>query len=59
MEDGWPSYVSAMTFDESSESNIVQLAVPVHDQQDVVGVLVVGIRLSHILMKQVEKRSSN
>jgi len=57
--DGWPSYVSAITFDESSESNIVHLAVPVRNHQKVVGVLVVGIRLSHVLRKQVQKRPSN
>lgn len=57
VQKGWPSYISAMTFDESSQSNIVQISVPVMHETSVVGVLVVGIRLSHILMKQVQTQS--
>ncbi len=57
VQKGRPSYISAMTFDESSQSNIVQLSVPVMHETSVVGVLVVGIRLSHILMKQVQTQS--
>ncbi len=58
VQKGRPSYISAMTFDESSQSNIVQLSVPVMHETSVVGVLVVGIRLSHILMKQVQTPSN-
>jgi hypothetical protein len=53
--EGASSYISPMEFDESSNSNSVQVSVPVRQAGATIGVLVVGIKLSHILAKQLEQ----
>lgn len=61
-EDKWTSifndnrdnYVSQMEFDESTKNNSVQISVPIKDADTVIGVMVIGVKLSHILAKQLE-----
>lgn len=56
VEQSLPFFVSAKTFDQSSGVNSVQLSVPVKEGERVVGVLVVGIRLSYVFRRQIESR---
>ena len=50
---GRESYLSPIAHDLSSDSNVVQLAVPVLDDQHTIGVLIVSIRLSHVFGNQL------
>ncbi|MYM63705.1 PDC sensor domain-containing protein [Pseudomaricurvus sp. HS19] len=50
---GRSSYLSPVAADASSDSNVVQLSVPVVDEERTIGVLIVSIRLSHILFRQL------
>lgn len=48
-------YIGNMEWDESSQFNAVQISVPVLDGGKVIGVMVVGVKLSHVLAKQLEE----
>ncbi len=50
---GQVSYLSPISEDVSSDSNVVQLSVPVVDEARTIGVLIVSIRLSHVLFRQL------
>lgn len=54
IEDKQAVFVGPMMFDESSRSNIVQISVPVQAQGQNQGVMIIGVRLSHVLSKQLE-----
>ncbi len=51
---GGSVYVGAMEWDESSGYNAVQISVPVKQDDAVIGVMVVGVKLSHVLAKQLQ-----
>ena len=55
LEDGFDRYVGAKTYDHSSGVNAVQLSVAVKDGDMVIGVLVAGVRLSHVMMRQIRR----
>ncbi|BFM14494.1 hypothetical protein R50073_06770 [Maricurvus nonylphenolicus] len=48
-------YIGNMEWDESSQFNAVQISVPVLENGDAIGVMVVGVKLSHVLAKQLEE----
>lgn len=54
MPEGGSVYVGAMEWDESSGYNSVQISVPVKKEGTVIGVMVVGVKLSHVLAKQLQ-----
>ncbi len=51
---GGSVYVGAMEWDESSGYNAIQISVPVKQDGAVIGVMVVGVKLSHVLAKQLQ-----
>ncbi|WP_439135180.1 PDC sensor domain-containing protein [Pseudomaricurvus sp.] len=53
MRDQRTSYVGPMEYDVSSGLNSIQISLPVKQGNTTVGVIVVGVRLSHILSKQL------
>lgn len=48
-------YISNMEWDESSQFNAVQISVPVLENGEAIGIMVVGVKLSHVLAKQLEE----
>jgi hypothetical protein len=44
-----------MEWDESSQFNAVQISVPVLENGEAIGIMVVGVKLSHVLAKQLEE----
>ncbi len=52
--EGGAVFVGAMQWDESSGYNSVQISVPVKQENAVIGVMVVGVKLSHVLAKQLQ-----
>lgn len=47
-------FIGPMEWDESSNFNSVQISVPIKQGDVVIGVMVVGVKLSHILARQLE-----
>ncbi len=52
--EGGAIYVGPMEWDDSSGYNAVQISVPVKQGNNVIGVMVVGVKLSHVLAKQLQ-----
>lgn len=52
--EGGAVYVGPMEWDDSSGYNAVQISVPVKQENNVIGVMVVGVKLSHVLAKQLQ-----
>jgi hypothetical protein len=52
--EGGAIYVGPMEWDDSSGYNAVQISVPVKQENNVIGVMVVGVKLSHVLAKQLQ-----
>ena len=46
-------YVGDIELDESTNTKAVQISVPVKDGDQTIGVMVVGVKLSHVLSKQL------
>ncbi len=46
--------IGLMEWDKSSKSNSIQIAVPVKKGNQVIGVMIVGLKLSHVLATQLE-----
>jgi hypothetical protein len=53
--EGGAVFVGSMEWDESSGYNAVQISVPVKQEGAVIGVMVVGVKLSHVLAKQLQE----
>lgn len=49
------SHVGSMEYDQSSGLNSIQISLPIEENGNTIGVIVVGVRLSHILAKQLRK----
>ncbi len=49
-------YISNLAFDESSQTNAIQISVPVMDDGKAIGVLVAGIKLSFLQAKYLHSR---
>lgn len=47
-------FIGPMEWDESSHFNSVQISVPIKQDGSVIGVMIVGVKLSHILARQLE-----
>lgn len=48
-------YIGEVEFDESSNSHAVQISVPVMDKDEAIGVIIAGIKLSHLQAKYLNK----
>lgn len=49
------SYVGSMEYDQSSGLNSIQISLPIQENGKPIGVIVVGVKLSHILARQLRQ----
>lgn len=49
-------FVGSIEFDESTKTNAIQISVPVMEQDEAIGVLTVGIRLTYVQAKYLDGR---
>lgn len=50
------TYVGPVQFDESTKLKVVQVAVPVKDEEATIGVLIVGVKFSYIESKRLKNK---
>ena len=48
-------YVGPMEFDESTETDAIQIAVPVMDEAKAIGVLIVGVKLTYLQSRYLQR----
>jgi hypothetical protein len=49
-------YIGSIEFDESSRTNAIQISVPVMDEGRAIGVLIVGVKLTYLQARYLDKR---
>jgi hypothetical protein len=51
-------FVGSIEFDQSTKTNAIQISVPVMDEDETIGVLIVGIRLTYVQAKYLDGRQA-
>lgn len=51
-------YIGKIVYDESSQTDAIQISVPVYNYDEIIGVLVGGIRLTYLQSKYLHKLST-
>jgi|GEM_PF-5153106 len=50
-------FINGIELDESTNTQAAQISVPIKNNGATIGVMVIGVRLSHVLSKQLSELS--